>query len=263
MTGSYYHRLPSSGDAQRFAASEITASAWGPNLQHGSPPLALLTKVVEERLAGSGQRIGRLCLDILGQMPITELTVTASTPRPGRQISLQAAEFAPASRPQRPAARLSAWALSVSDTAAAVSDRYPPQARTAERPLPDFWWDSAGYLDTLTLRREADEAGARVTWATSNVGLVDDEPTTPLQRLAMVVDTCNGLGSPLNPTEYTFMNTDVTVHLHREPTGSEFALRARVSIGPDGLGVTTSELFDHTGFVGVCAQTVLVRRRTD
>ena len=60
MTGSYYHRLPSSGDAQRFAASEITASAWGPNLQHGSPPLALLTKVVEERLAGSGQRIGRL-----------------------------------------------------------------------------------------------------------------------------------------------------------------------------------------------------------
>ena len=34
------------------------------------------------------------------------------------------------------------------------------------------------------------------------------------------------------------MNTDTVVHLHRLPTGEDFALRARGSIGPDGIGVT-------------------------
>ena len=41
----------------------------------------------------------------------------------------------------------------------------------------------------------------------------------------------------------------------------DFALRARASIGPDGIGVTSAEIFDRTGFVGTCAQTLLVQRR--
>jgi hypothetical protein len=51
------------------------------------------------------------------------------------------------------------------------------------------------------------------------------------------------------------------VHLHRLPTGADFGLRARASIGPDGVGVTSSEIFDREGFIGVCAQTLLIQRR--
>jgi hypothetical protein len=58
-----------------------------------------------------------------------------------------------------------------------------------------------------------------------------------------------------------FMNTDTTVHLHRLPSGADFGLRARASIGPDGIGVTTAELFDRQGFVGTSAQTLLIMRR--
>ncbi|ORA09473.1 hypothetical protein BST16_24605 [Mycobacterium asiaticum DSM 44297] len=36
---------------------------------------------------------------------------------------------------------------------------------------------------------------------------------------------------------------------------------APASIGPDGVGATTGEIFDRTGFVGTSAQTLLVRRR--
>jgi hypothetical protein len=100
-----------------------------------------------------------------------------------------------------------------------------------------------------------------VFWMRPKVGLVDDEPTTGLQRMAMVVDSANGIGSALNPDEYMFMNTDTAVHVHRLPTGDEFAVRARGSIGPDGIGVTTAEIFDRTGFVGTSAQTLLIQRR--
>ena len=58
-----------------------------------------------------------------------------------------------------------------------------------------------------------------------------------------------------------FMSTDTVVHVHRLPTGSDFALRARGSTGPDGIGVTTAEIFDRQGFIGICAQTLLVQRQ--
>lgn len=91
--------------------------------------------------------------------------------------------------------------------------------------------------------------------------LVDSEPTTALQRLAMVVDCANGIGAALDPEQFVFMNTDTVVHLHRLPDGDDFGLRARGSIGPDGIGVTTAEIFDRGGFIGTCAQTLLVQRR--
>jgi hypothetical protein len=77
----------------------------------------------------------------------------------------------------------------------------------------------------------------------------------------MVVDCANGAGAALDPERFVFMNTDTAVHLHRLPTGNDFALRARGSIGPDGIGVTTAEIFDRQGFIGTVAQTLLVQRR--
>jgi hypothetical protein len=98
-------------------------------------------------------------------------------------------------------------------------------------------------------------------WLSPLVTLVDSEELTDVQRLAMVVDSANGVGSAIDPEEFMFMNTDTSVHLHRLPSGKDFALRARGSIGPDGIGVTTAEIFDRQGFVGTSAQTLLVQRR--
>ena len=108
-----------------FASTDLTRSNWGPQIQHGSPPMALLTKAIEEHLAGSGLRIGRLALDILGQVPVAEVLVRTSVPRPGRRIALVAAEMAPVADPDRPVARVTGWALAPSDTAEVATDRHP------------------------------------------------------------------------------------------------------------------------------------------
>ena len=129
-------------------------------------------------------------------------------------------------------------------------------------PVPHSWVGAKGYLETVSWRRqpESGETG-NVVWISPLVPLVDSEPTTALQRLAMVVDSCNGAGAALDPERFMFMNTDTVVHLHRLPVGEDFALRARGSIGPDAIGVTTAELFDRHGFIGTCAQTLLIQRR--
>lgn len=268
MTDCYYRKLPGgtgfdgdAGDSEVFESTDLTRSNWTPEIQHGSPPLALLTRTIENRLTGSGLRIGRLGLDILGAIPVAPLSVRSWVPRPGKRISLVAAEMASLTDPERPVARVTAWALATDDTSKAATDRHPPLQRTEIQPMPDFWWDAPGYLESVTWRRQRDEAGARVFWLAPKVALVDREPTTALQRLTMVVDSANGVGSAVDPREYMFMNTDTVVHLHRLPTGDEFGLRSRGSIGPDGIGVTTAEVFDHDGFIGTSAQTLLVQRR--
>ena len=106
----------------------------------------------------------------------------------------------------RPVARLSAWALATSDTAAVTSDRHAPLASVPPLPLPDWFAQASGYAESVTWRVQPDAPdGSAIAWLSPQVSLVDDEPTTALQRLAMVVDSANGVGAALDVDEYLFI----------------------------------------------------------
>jgi hypothetical protein len=258
-----YRRLPADGEFQVFESTDGTRSNWDSEIQHGSPPLALMTKLIEELPGDSGLRVGRLTLDILGAIPVTRLRARAWVERPGSRISMMAAEML-APRPdggERAVARVTAWLLATSDTIDAVTDRYPPVVEGDSHAVPHPW-ESHGYLQTVSWRKQrVTEGEPSVAWLSPLVPLVDSEPTTDLQRLAMVADCANGAGAALDPEKFIFMNTDTVVHVHRLPAGNDFALRACGSIGPDGIGVTTADIFDRQGFIGTVAQTLLVQRR--
>ncbi|CAM4431692.1 hypothetical protein MB901379_02870 [Mycobacterium basiliense] len=265
MSGCYYRRLPEAVEPQfqAFSPTDYTRSNWDPEIQHGSPPLALLTKLIEELSAGSGLRVGRLSLDILGAIPVAPVRARAWVERPGSRVCMMVAEMQ-ADRPGGPAravARVTAWLLATADTSDIGTDRYPPLTEGRAEPLPSVFAEAGGYFDAINWRpqRAPDESGA-VSWFSTMANIVDAEPTTALQRLAVVVDCANGVGAVLDPNQIAFMNTDTVLHLHRLPTGNDFALRARASIGPDGLGVTTAEVYDKTGFIGTSAQTILIQR---
>jgi len=258
-----YRRLPADGEYQVFDSTDGTRSNWDREIQHGSPPLALMTKLIEEQAIDSGLRVGRLTLDILGAIPVTQVRVRTWVERPGSRISMLAAQMS-APRPdggKRAVARVTAWLLAPSDTADAATDRYPPLVEGESVPMPRNW-NTSGYLQTVSWRTQRTaEDQSNVVWLSPLVPLVDSEQTTELQRLAMVVDCANGAGAALDPEKFVFMNTDTAVHLHRLPLGNDFAVRGRGSIGPDGIGVTTADIFDRQGFIGTVAQTLLVQRR--
>lgn len=266
MIDCYYRRLGVVGEHQLFESTIGTASNWNAEIQHGSPPLALMTKAIEELAAargGPGLRIGRVTLDILGAIPVAPVEVRAWVLRPGARISLMAAEMSSAGPDGggRPVARVTAWLLATSDTGDVASDRRRPLVEGATAPQVHGWAGAPGYLETVSWRTQADDGADAVVWMSPLVPLVDAEDTTDLQRLMMVVDSANGIGAALDPDEFVFMNTDTTVHLHRLPSGNDFGIRARGSIGPDGIGVTTADVFDRRGFVGTSAQTLLIQRR--
>ena len=269
MNGSHYRRVGIDGDVQIFESTDYTRSNWDPAIQHGSPPLALMTKLIEElsaNTAGSRLRIGRVSMDILGAIPVAPVRVRAWVDRPGSRISLVSAEMV-AARPggaDRAVARASAWLLATSDTADVTTDRFAPLVEGEADPMPHSWEGATGYLEAISWRRQVKfDNGSPVVWMSPLAHLVDAEEMTPLQRLALVVDCANGAGAAIDPNAFVFMNTDTAMHVHRVPRGDDFALRARGSVGPDGIGVTTAEIFDRQGFIGTCAQTLLIQRRPE
>ncbi|PRC44578.1 thioesterase, partial [Mycobacterium sp. ITM-2017-0098] len=98
-------------------------------------------------------------------------------------------------------------------------------------------------------------------WATPLVDLVAGEAMTPVQRLFAVADIANGMGSRLDPSEFTFLNTDLAVHIHRVPEGQWVGVRSENHYGADGVGVSRGTLFDESGPVASIQQAQLVRRR--
>ena len=267
MIGCHYRRLPA-GDlpaSTRCSNPPTTPrSNWTPEIQHGSPPLALMTKLIEELADGSGLRIGRLSLDILGAIPVAPVRVRAWVERPGSRISMMAAEMLAArpGGPDRAVARVTAWLLAVSDTSDVASDRYPPLVEGEAEAVPHSWEGAPGYLEAVSWRRQRDPR----RWGIGGLA----RPAGPLggQR----GDDCPAAacaGGRLRQWRRSRTGSStVHVHEHRHrgapaPAAdrTDFALRARGSIGPDGIGVTTAEIFDRQGFIGTCAQTLLVQRQ--
>jgi len=165
----------------------------------------------------------------------------------------------------RPVARASGWRLQQQDTRAVVhaaADLPRPRAEARDRNLKARDWDR-NYVHSLEWLwlTERLTAGPGESWIRPTVDLVTGETMTPLERLFAVADCANGIGSKLDITKWTFLNTDLAVHVFRIPDGEWIGIRAETSYGPDGVGATVGTLFDERGAVGAIQQSVLVRRR--
>jgi hypothetical protein len=103
------------------------------------------------------------------------------------------------------------------------------------------------------------EPGPAVVWARQGVPLVGDEEPSGMQRLLTVADSGNGVSNRLDPRKWLFINSELTVHVYREPVGEWIALDATTAIGPDGIGTAVTVLHDLDGAVGRGAQALLLR----
>src|SRR5690349_16972983 len=136
MADSLYRPL---GDG-RFQSTELTQGPWDPRHQHGSPPAALLAHELERADPQPDMTVAQLAIDILGPIPVGEVTVHSEVVRPGRRVQSVAAEMV---ADGRPVAYARAWRLRRADTDAIASEsaaarRPPPDAAVTEPPLPHF-----------------------------------------------------------------------------------------------------------------------------
>lgn len=252
---------------ERVTATEHTVSLWAPTMQHGAPPSALLVRALERVDAREDTRISRVAVDILGPIPVGDIEIRAWTERPGANIELVVAELwaEGASGTARAVARGSAWRMRTVPTDDVAHSGDPvmrPVSDGVDYAFGGTW--SSGYLDAVEFKMltglGADGPGE--IWARPTPVLVQGESMTPLERLFSIADIANGIGAKLPIDEWTFLNTDLTVHVFRLPQGEWIGVSAETSTGPDGIAMCAGTLSDELGPVGRIAQTVLVRRRS-
>ena len=269
MTDSYYELIDDADPrGDKFRATDLARGTWSASIQHGGPVSALLVRALERCEQRDDTRLSRVVIDLLGGVPAEgDIWLRSQLQRGGKQIELVSAEMlapGPVGQP-RPVARASGWRLQQQDTRAVVhaaADLPRPRAEARDRNLKARDWDR-NYVHSLEWLwlTERLTAGPGESWIRPTVDLVTGETMTPLERLFAVADCANGIGSKLDITKWTFLNTDLAVHVFRIPDGEWIGIRAETSYGPDGVGATVGTLFDERGAVGAIQQCVLVRRR--
>ena len=255
---SYFHRT----GATTFRPSEHVGGGWAPHEQHVAPAFGLLVHVIEsdrDARRGDDLVVARLSYDILGTLPIDEVSTTVTVVRLGRTIELVEARL---SHGGRDAVLVRAWLLQRRDTTTLAGSGLPRIPAAQDMPA----WDASsvwpgGFIASADVRRAELEPGRAAFWVRTPIPLLAGEPTSPLARAVGLFDIANGMTVRARPDEAIFPNLDLTAHLFDQPQGEWVGFDTTVTFGADGVGLTSSVLHDHRGPVGTLAQVLTIRPR--
>lgn len=264
----------------RWTPTELARGPWDERACHGGPVAALLTRAVEHVDASEPTEVdwhlARLTVELTRPVPVGQpLDVSTAVERDGRRVSLVSAllhdDGTEVARVR--ALRIRLQELEVPADTVLPDDRGmpPPESGTAH----PVTWADAGHV---AFHRDAcehrftdggwDRPGPIATWIRLLVPVVPGEEPTGSQRVAAVADFGNGVSAALPAEDFTFINPDLTVHLHRPPNGEWVGLQASSHYGTMppahvscGTGLAESALHDVSGRLGRSVQSLLVAPR--
>lgn len=242
---------------------------WSPDALHGGPTAALLAGVAEatgrEAADGRPMHPARLTVELLRPVPLAPLAVEARVVRPGRKVQLVDVSMRTADGTEVASARLLQIREAAVEAPVTTAIAGPPGPETEHRPMAD----RVGYDAFHNCGAEHHfvvgsfmDAGPATDWIRLRVPVVPDVEPTPLQRVAAAADFGNGVSRVADFSELTFINPDLTIHLHRSPVGEWVCLEAVTWMEDHGAALAESRLWDERGPIGRSLQSLLIDDRT-
>jgi hypothetical protein len=248
--------------AHRYHPTTHAGGAWRDDELHLAPVAGLLIHHMEqwrvEHTDGSMQ-FSRFTFEVLGQIAKESIELSTEVIRPGRTIELIETT---AVIEGRVVIRARAWLLQRTDTAQIEGNefaRLPAWDDAHTKPWLKNW--NGGFIASIRARQSPQSRpGHAQAWVTSEVPLVRGEEVGSLAEFCKLLDTANGLAVREDPTVWMYPNVDLTLHLFRQPSGANVGFDTRVAFGPDGVGVTSSVVYDEDGPVGTLHQSLTIRK---
>jgi hypothetical protein len=250
-------------DGERFVPSEHARGPWDPGAMHGGPPAALMGGAMESLATETAMVVVRTTVEILRPVPLRPVAVSARIERNGRRVQLLSASL---SDGDTELCRATAWRIRVADLdiddqrgerpAFAGPDALTPHVFDSGEPA----FHRTG-VEMRYARGSFTELGPATVWMRLALPVVAGQTPTPLQRALAAADFGNGVSTTVPWGEFVFINTDLTVYLHRPPRGEWVCLDASSDVDPRGVGVAHSRLYDEHGPIGRSLQALFVDRR--
>jgi hypothetical protein len=289
-------RPQANGQLLRVQPTWLTAGPWSAAAQHGGPPSALLALVIEQHEndphdidpheSARPFMLTRLTIDLLRPVPLSPLVVDVQVIRPGKRVQLVQATLWADGEPGQPGEHGEAG-VAVARAVGMRVRRLHPSFGEQPLPIPDPGPEqvaaiaasfrpvgdpaSALHLPGLDRGRgfHADACelrfiqgslgrGPGIMWGRLLGPLLDDQRASGVPLAACLSDFGNAVGSFLDMDAWGYMNTDLTVSLHREPVGDWICLDGVMQLDKGGFGQATCALHDEIGPIGRSAASLLI-----
>jgi hypothetical protein len=246
-------------DGDLFVPTRAGVGPWDANSLHGRLIIGLLGAEIERLHGGPDYMPARLTVDMYKLPDLSPVAVSTRVVKDGYRLKVIDAEFVSGGVS---AGRATCQLLRRTENAPGkvwTSEPWgagPPLSYDppAERPMGGMW---ASRPITGSMRGGE---GPRQTWMSEIRALVDGEPWTPFGRVAVACDFASpfahageqGLG---------YINTDVTLYLHRPPVSEWIGFEVISHGATDGVAVGDCLIHDEAGQIGSVSCTALAQKR--
>lgn len=250
-------------DGTWFTPTGACRGPWDPNACHAGPPTGLLARASE--LAVPDQQLVRITVDLTRPVPHAGFRIETEVVRSGRTVSSTEMRLFDHTDKQVVIAR--GLHMRTDELGDLPTTPYPQpdfaEAAPGSFPILHAAHDLPFFAQGVEARYNPGDLptpGPTRAWLRT-LPLLDDEDPSPFQRICPLADCGNAFSRLADDFEtFAFMNTDLTVLLHRAPIGEWFGMDSVSRWEPTGLGMSDSLLFDTEGAVGRALQSLLIQR---
>ena len=254
-------------DGEAFVPTPLARGPWSKDALHGGAPAALLARAIErfETDASAPMFVTRITMELLRPVPLAPLRVVTRFARPGRKVQLVEAAL---HSDTHEVARATGLRIRRADLALPSGlimepvtvdppERGQPLASSLGSFLPGF---HSHAVEHRFVRGQLITPGPATDWIRLKVPLLEAEETSPLCRVCAAADFGNGVSQILGG-DFTYINPDLTVYLHRYPVGEWVCIDSVSRVEPHGVGLAESRILDQSGTIGRSLQSLIVEAR--
>ena len=256
MSESYF----TTDDGLWFTPTGWTRGPWDADACHAGPPTALMVRAMEAIVPGLP--LVRITTELMRPIPMTGFRVQAEVRKPGRQMVLTEAEIFDDDH-----VYARAFGLHLAEREMELPNihlRHPSLADAVPGPFPirQTPHGKTAFPASIECRYDprfsVGKGGETLIWVRTIPTILPDEEPSPIQRICPLADSGNGISWNRYLDEVHFINPDLTLWLHRPPTGEWFGSHVVSHWQETGIGASEATLYDTEGPVGGATQTLLL-----
>ena len=247
-------------EGDHYVPTTAGRGPWNPNSLHGRVIIGLLGHEIERLHGGPDYVPARLTVDMYRLPDLSPVEVVTRAVRDGYRIKVIDAEFISGGisagratcqllrKTERPEGQVWTppdWVVPK------PADLPPPEPRNSI--MGGMWATrhiSGGFMT----------ADRRRIWMSEVRELVGGRPLTPFSRVAVAADFASP-ASHAGDQGLKYINTDVTIYLHREPAGEWVGFDVTDHGDTAGVAVGETRLYDEQGPIGFASCAALAQTR--
>ena len=241
-------------DGDAYLPQPECRGPWDPGSLHGRVVAGLLAHAIETQHGSAELMPARLTVDMYRLPDFSPMTVETRIVRDGRRIKVVDAEVFSAGKS---VGRASCQLLLRTANAPGNIWRTPNWDAAAPETLapPEYGGFGATMWDMRPITPIMSAMPNKRTWMREIRDLVSGIPITPWLRVALAADFASPFANS-GDEGLGYINTDLSLYLHREPRGQWLGLETVNHQATDGVAIGECFVYDKEGPIGsttVCA----------